>query len=162
MIKRDNSFSPFQLVLLKESWHELFILGAAQYLPPLELNPLIMASIEQNGDTKELMEEATKFQEVVMKFKQLHVDLHEYACMRATILFKTGEYQFWRRFRPFRYSVKLTSPVYFSIRRRRRKRRREEGQLEGNYHGEKSARGQSTDAEQICQLCVPVTAVQTG
>ncbi|XKL62099.1 hypothetical protein PGB90_001932 [Kerria lacca] len=79
-----------QLILLKESWHELFILGAAQYLPPIELNPLISSFVELNRNkTKNLMEEAMKFQEAITKFRQLQVDFHEYACMRATILFKT-------------------------------------------------------------------------
>lgn len=32
-----------------------------------------------------------KFQEAITKFRQLQVDFHEYACMRATILFKTGK-----------------------------------------------------------------------
>lgn len=56
-----------------------------------------MACMEQNPDkSKNFMEEAAKFQEVITKFKQLHVDLHEYACMRATILFKTGKYYIFR------------------------------------------------------------------
>ncbi|XP_065223778.1 nuclear receptor subfamily 2 group E member 1 isoform X2 [Planococcus citri] len=84
-----------QVVLLEESWHELFILGAAQYLPPLELNPLIMACLEQNDheDKHHLISEANKLQEVINKFKHLQVDFHEYTCMRATTLFKTAIFE---------------------------------------------------------------------
>lgn len=85
-------FILLQLVLLKESWHELFILGAAQHLPPIELNQLIMSLVEMNSTkTKNLTEEATKFQEIITKYKQLQINVHEYSCMKAIILFKTGK-----------------------------------------------------------------------
>lgn len=81
------------MILLKESWHELFILGAAQFLAPMELNPLVASCIELNGEKlRNIVEEAAKLQEAIAKLKQLQVDVHEYTFMRATILFKRGSY----------------------------------------------------------------------
>ena len=58
----------------------------------MELNPLMMSLIETNGNKiAHLAEEVSKFQEAITKLKQLQVDLHEYACMRATMLFKIGK-----------------------------------------------------------------------
>lgn len=99
-----------QIILLEESWRELFVLGAAQFTLPIEAGTLMTAlglssspfagmagmpcppmptspvsSERQLG----LLGEIKAFQETVAKFKQLNVDATEYACLRAVILFKT-------------------------------------------------------------------------
>ncbi|KAF5305464.1 hypothetical protein FQA39_LY01555 [Lamprigera yunnana] len=82
-----------QLLLLEESWRELFILGAAQYLPPVELNLLIHNSnlVKQEPEKKSAFEkEVSEFQSVLSKVIQFRVDLHEFACLRAMLLFKTN------------------------------------------------------------------------
>lgn len=75
-----------QLLLLEESWRELFVLGAAQFLLPLELSARGLATRQDA-----LQQELKVFQETLVKFEALSVDPHEYACLRAIVLFKTGE-----------------------------------------------------------------------
>jgi nuclear receptor subfamily 2 group E protein 1 len=87
-----------QLLLLEQSWRELFVLGAAQYLLPLELSQLVSfhgALTHRNSEQAvALLHEVKLFQDTLSKFKQLHVDPHEYACLRAIVLFRSnGEMQ---------------------------------------------------------------------
>ncbi|KAK7602673.1 hypothetical protein V9T40_006647 [Parthenolecanium corni] len=79
-----------QLILLRESWHEMFILGAAQWLPPFEVDPLITAFVEWNRGEKpeNLVDDAKNMVDAIRNFQRLQVDSHEYSCMRATVLFK--------------------------------------------------------------------------
>jgi nuclear receptor subfamily 2 group E protein 1 len=83
-----------QLLLLEQSWAELFVLGAAQYLLPLELGQLVSyRGVLAHRDTERtlaLLHEVKAFQDTLNKFKQLHVDPHEYACLRAIVLFRTN------------------------------------------------------------------------
>lgn len=90
-----------QLLLLEESWRELFVLGAAQFNLPLPLGVAQKLSdfseIQKKSEKSfsleyevKFLQEVKLFQEVLLKFKQLHVDMHEYACLRAIVLFKTS------------------------------------------------------------------------
>lgn len=82
-----------QLLLLKETWRELFILGAAQFLSPLELTPLVSAARLAASDqekTVKFLNEVKEFQETLTKIAQYHIDAHEFACLRAMVLFKTS------------------------------------------------------------------------
>lgn len=61
---------------------------------PLELIDLLTAHTSIMSDTEKALtiaQEVKLFQETLIKFKQLHVDIHEYACLRAIVLFKTCE-----------------------------------------------------------------------
>lgn len=81
-----------QLILLEESWRELFILGAAQFMMPLELAPLINACgfLERERDrTVSFLNEVKEFQDTLSKLAQFRLDPHEFACLRAIVLFKT-------------------------------------------------------------------------
>ncbi|KAF5276732.1 hypothetical protein FQR65_LT03957 [Abscondita terminalis] len=81
-----------QLLLLEESWRELFILGAAQYLPPLQLNLLIHSSNIVKEEPEKVMafeKEVNEFQCALSKVMQFRIDPHEFACLRAMLLFKT-------------------------------------------------------------------------
>lgn len=87
-----------QVILLEESWRELFVLGAAQFSLPIEAGTLMtalglgpfagMGSVSSERQLG-LLGEIKAFQETVAKFKQMNVDATEYACLRAVILFKT-------------------------------------------------------------------------
>ncbi|XP_054163913.1 nuclear receptor subfamily 2 group E member 1-like [Oppia nitens] len=99
-----------QLLLIEEGWRELFILSAAQFMLPIDMEPLI-ASVGINSssllasrdDSSALslstasktdkfvtfMTEIRCFQELVTKFKELRVDTTEYTCLKAIVLFKT-------------------------------------------------------------------------
>lgn len=82
-----------QLLLLEESWKELFILGAAQYLPPLELTPLIQTYGLVKRDPEHILNltnEAKDFQNILSKIAQFRIDPHEFACLRAMVLFKNN------------------------------------------------------------------------
>lgn len=82
-----------QLILLEESWRELFILGASQFLIPLELGSLIHASgiLEKEPDRSVIyLQEIKDFQETITKLSQLQIDAQEFACLRAIVLFKTS------------------------------------------------------------------------
>ena len=98
-----------QIILLEESWRELFVLGAAQFTLPIEAGTLMTAlGLSTSGSSGAggsspfaigspvsserqlgLLSEIKTFQETVAKFKQMNVDATEYACLRAVILFKT-------------------------------------------------------------------------
>ena len=71
-------------ILLKESWLELFVLGAAELTLPIDVQ-LMMAT---PGLSSSLQREIKCFQEIVVKFKQMNVDHMEYAFIRSFLIFK--------------------------------------------------------------------------
>lgn len=100
-------------MLLEEGWRELFVLSAAQFMLPLEMATLLAAagisslggvggtsgsesSLSPNSGAASdklvtLMTEIRCFQELIAKMKEMQVDLTEYACLKAIVLFKTGK-----------------------------------------------------------------------
>ncbi|RZC37716.1 tailless [Asbolus verrucosus] len=82
-----------QLLLLEESWLDLFILGAAQFLPLMDLNVVVQACgvLQQEPQRAEsFLKDVNEFQEALKKISQFQLDPHEYACLRAIVLFKTS------------------------------------------------------------------------
>nr|XP_018897069.1 PREDICTED: nuclear receptor subfamily 2 group E member 1 [Bemisia tabaci] len=80
-----------QMLLIEESWGELFVLGAAQFLPPMELTQLLCAAATRDmHKARSIVPEITNFQETLFKLRNLQLDAHEYACLRAIVLFKTA------------------------------------------------------------------------
>lgn len=75
-----------QLTLLESSWRELFLLAAAQILPTLDPTPLLPPGPQGLG----LAVEVTRFRETLAGFHAMSLDQHEYACIRAIVLFKAG------------------------------------------------------------------------
>lgn len=73
-----------QLILLKYSWTDLFILGAAQYSLQFNFSPLIL-SCHQN-----IHSEATQFQNILYKLADMNIDSHEYNCMRSIALYSAA------------------------------------------------------------------------
>ena len=79
-----------QLLLLEESWRELFILSAAQFSLPVEAAALQISP--SNSDTPSListLSDLKNFQDAIAKFQNMNVDATEFACLRAIILLKT-------------------------------------------------------------------------
>lgn len=76
-----------QLVLLEDSWRELFILGAAQFLPVVDLTFLISicGALEPNSN---FIQNIQELQNTLSNLRQFQLDQQEYACLRAIILFK--------------------------------------------------------------------------
>lgn len=82
-----------QLLLLEESWLDLFVLGAAQFLPLMDFSVLVQACgvLQQEPHRREsFLKEVTEFQDALKKLTQFQLDPHEFACLRAIVLFKTS------------------------------------------------------------------------
>lgn len=84
-----------QVALLRLVWSELFVLNASQCSMPLHVAPLLAAaglhaSPMAADRVMAFMEHIRIFQEQVEKFKALHVDAAEYSCLKAIVLFTTG------------------------------------------------------------------------
>nr|CAI5846736.1 unnamed protein product [Callosobruchus analis] len=79
-----------QLLLLEESWRELFILGAAQFLPITDLTSLVYSCgvLDRIFNKRLLLQRVQQFEEVLSNIRQFHLDNQEYACLRAIALFK--------------------------------------------------------------------------
>jgi hypothetical protein len=85
-----------QVALLRLTWSELFVLNASQCNMPLHIAPLLAAaglhaSPMAADRVVAFMDHIRIFQEQVEKLKALHVDSAEYTCMKAIVLFTTGE-----------------------------------------------------------------------
>ncbi|KAJ3665502.1 hypothetical protein Zmor_000994 [Zophobas morio] len=81
-----------QLLLLEESWLDLFILGAAQFLPMIDFGILVQSCeiFQQELQNREFIREVNDFQDTLKKITQFQLDAQEYACLRAIVLFKTS------------------------------------------------------------------------
>ena len=75
-----------QMLLLEESWRELFVLSSAQFALPVELAAV---KIEGESSPAEPQNELKSLQETIGKFQAMNVDTTEFACLRAIILLKT-------------------------------------------------------------------------
>lgn len=85
-----------QVALLRLGWSELFVLNAAQCSMPLHVAPLLAAaglhaSPMAADRVVAFMDHIRIFQEQVEKLKALHVDSAEYSCLKAIVLFSSGE-----------------------------------------------------------------------
>lgn len=75
-----------QLTLLEASWRELFLLAAAQILPSLDPSALL----PPGPHGLPLAIEVNRFRETLTGFHSMNLDPHEFACLRAIVLFKAG------------------------------------------------------------------------
>ncbi|XP_015763962.1 PREDICTED: COUP transcription factor 2-like isoform X2 [Acropora digitifera] len=81
-----------QVALLRLVWSELFVLNAAQCPMPLQVAPLLAsAGIHSNHMSPDrmvtFMDNVRIFQEQIEKYRNLHVDAAEFACLKAIVLF---------------------------------------------------------------------------
>ncbi|KAK6633734.1 hypothetical protein RUM44_004341 [Polyplax serrata] len=91
-----RSLGPFQtlsrhdqLLLLQESWKELFLLYLAQWSIPWDLSTLLNSSKARDRLPQDEVtaNEIKTIQELIGRFRQLSPDLSECGCMKAVILF---------------------------------------------------------------------------
>ncbi|KAL5287509.1 NR2E3 family protein [Megaselia abdita] len=92
------SFSslPFkdQVVLLEESWSDLFLLNAIQWCIPLEPNSCTLFSVNEHVNNtaedakKDIAFDVRTLWNVFCKFKSVLVDPAEFACLKAIVLFR--------------------------------------------------------------------------
>lgn len=86
-----------QLLLLQESWKELFLLHLAQWSIPWDLSLLFNSSKARERlppDDPVVNNEIKAIQEILARFRQLSPDGSECGCMKAVILFTPGTYSF--------------------------------------------------------------------
>lgn len=87
--KNDPAFNSLslsdRLILLEDSWRDLFVIGCAQFLYPLNLKILLDAK-QASINSKDVDE----FQKVLAEMSEIRPDNNEYACMRSIVLFKTN------------------------------------------------------------------------
>ncbi|XP_022832214.1 nuclear receptor subfamily 2 group E member 1 [Spodoptera litura] len=74
-----------RLALLENSWKNLFILGAAQFLYPMDLNMLVDRNISIVVNKKEI----EFFEKSLEEISLLNPDANEYGCLRAIMLFNS-------------------------------------------------------------------------
>ncbi|XP_066141753.1 nuclear receptor subfamily 2 group E member 1-like isoform X3 [Euwallacea fornicatus] len=77
-----------QSILLEESWRELFILTAAQWVLPIDEVILVNNAIAPSSRHAFLEEDARKLREIISRLNMLKVDHTEHACLKALVLFK--------------------------------------------------------------------------
>ena len=85
---------PRQVILLEEAWAELFLLCAIQWSMPMDVCPLFglpeHAPNSHNGKISPFSDMRI-LQEVMTRFKVVQVDPAEFACLKAIVLFKSGQ-----------------------------------------------------------------------
>lgn len=87
-------FYEMQLLLLQESWKELFLLHLAQWSIPWDLSPLLNSDKAHErlpADDMKINNEMKIIQEILARFRQLSPDGSECGCMKAVILFTPGK-----------------------------------------------------------------------
>lgn len=72
--------------LLVCSWRDLFLLAVAQIIP--NLDPISLLSPDSRNVN--LIVEVNRFREIIANIHMMHLDQHEYACLRAMVLFNSG------------------------------------------------------------------------
>ncbi|CAG2100847.1 unnamed protein product [Medioppia subpectinata] len=75
-----------QVILLEESWAEIFLLSAIQWCIPLEKCPLF--SITSIPDGSEHSSDIRVLNDALNRFRNTGVDAAEFACLKALALFK--------------------------------------------------------------------------
>lgn len=79
-----------QLILLKYSWTDLFILGAAQFLWQFNFSPLILSCHQSTEKRAIVHSEGTQFQSILYKLADMNIDSREYSCMRSIALYNAA------------------------------------------------------------------------
>ena len=92
-------FAVFQVILLEESWSELFLLNAVQWCLPLEHAPLFSpqehSALNGKGSGSSppagTAADVRVLNDTLLRFKTHAVDPAEFACLKAIVLFRSGE-----------------------------------------------------------------------
>merc|ERR1712126_243731 len=77
-----------QVLLLEESWAELFLLCAIQWCLPLPSSDSLFSSPDLADLPQELIGCLTQLETLLVRFKHLGIDPAEFACVKAIVLFK--------------------------------------------------------------------------
>ncbi|XP_052792318.1 photoreceptor-specific nuclear receptor-like isoform X2 [Mya arenaria] len=77
-----------QVILLEETWGELFMLCSIQWSMPMDACPLLGAHDHAQAKSGALAADIRALQEMFARFKSIGVDPGEFACLKAVSLFK--------------------------------------------------------------------------
>lgn len=84
-----------QVILLEESWSELFLLNAIQWCMPLDVANCALFSTTEHcanllapGSRTQVVQDVRSLNETLCRFKSILVDPAEFACMKAIVLFR--------------------------------------------------------------------------
>lgn len=92
-----NSFVS-QVILLEESWAELFLLNAIQWCMPLDASNCALFSVTEHCNSnivgtgiskQELALDIRTLHDTLCRFKSILVDPAEFACLKAIVLFRS-------------------------------------------------------------------------
>lgn len=86
-------FVCFKFELLRESWHELFILTAAQYFSETDIS-LLQEEHRSNFGSLDIDEQTTSFKDTLTAVKHRQVDPIEQYLLNEIILLKSGKFPF--------------------------------------------------------------------
>lgn len=88
-------FVVHQIILLEESWKDLFLLNMGQWAVPVDLNSLLASSKQQIKLSQESLAMAVTeiryIQDILGRFRQLSPDGTECGCLKAIVLFRPGK-----------------------------------------------------------------------
>ncbi|XP_037080271.1 nuclear receptor subfamily 2 group E member 1-like [Pollicipes pollicipes] len=77
-----------QVLLLEESWKDLFLLQLAQWYLPFDLSSLLDSAHAQSRLGGGCRADVRIIQDILCRFRQLSPDMTECGCLRAIVLFK--------------------------------------------------------------------------
>ena len=84
-----------QVILLEETWCDLFLLCAIQWSQPLESSPLFSVADHTSGVpvgkvSAQAVADLRLLHGLMIKFRRLAADPAEFACLKAIALFRPG------------------------------------------------------------------------
>lgn len=88
-----NYLSEFlsQVILLEEAWSELFLLNAIQWCMPLDVSSSPLFNVNEHAKNGHSTGDVRMLADTLMRFKAVHVDPAEFACLKAIVLFRAGK-----------------------------------------------------------------------
>lgn len=75
-----------RLILLEESWRDLFVIGSAQFQYPIDVKILF-----DDKNPRINAKDVQAFESAIADFSKTRPDSNEFACLRAVVLFRTIE-----------------------------------------------------------------------
>ncbi|KAJ8934946.1 hypothetical protein NQ318_000483 [Aromia moschata] len=77
-----------QVILLEEAWSELFLLNAIQWCMPLDVSASPLFNINEHVKNGHSASDVRILADTLLRFKSVHVDPAEFACLKAIVLFR--------------------------------------------------------------------------
>ncbi|KAJ8935413.1 hypothetical protein NQ314_012832 [Rhamnusium bicolor] len=76
------------VILLEEAWSELFLLNAIQWCMPLDVSASPLFNINEHAKNGHSASDVRILADTLIRFKSVHVDPAEFACLKAIVLFR--------------------------------------------------------------------------